>query len=123
MKVLIWFVVLCIPSVITTMLKKVGVGLGFLPTFLMYFGVYHLAKFLCAKWDVKVFKKEASKRGMTPEDYASSIFPPSLLNRLEASKDNRSALKNILKQSVSGEAITKSDANVLFYMFYTEPQD
>ena len=113
MKVLIWFVVLFVYGVIASQFR-----LGALPTVLLYTGTFFLAKFLCAKWDVKVFEKEASKRGMEPEEYASSIFPHSLLERLEASKDNRSMLKKILKQSIEDKKITKSDANVLFDMFF-----
>lgn len=117
MKFLIWFAVLLVPSIITTMLNKGDIFLGGIPSFLLYLGAYYLAKFLCAKWDVKAFQKRANKRGMTLRVYASSIFPPSLLDLCETNKYNRVELKRMLKQCVKAETITNSDANVLLYMF------
>ena len=117
MKFLIWVFVLLIPSILTTMLKKAGIFLGAIPTILLYGGAYLLAKFLCAKWDVKSFVKEAQKHGMTPGAYASSIFPPSLLDLCEENKNDKVAFRNILTQSVNAETITKAEANVLLRMF------
>lgn len=117
MKVLIWIGVMFIPSAITTVLRNEGIFLGGIPTFVLYFPFFYLAPFLCAKWDVKTFEKKANKLGMTPGAYASSIFPPSLLDLCEANKNDRAAFKSILRQSVNAETITKSDANVLHHMF------
>ena len=67
--------------------------------------------------DVRAFEKEAASKGMTPGGYASITFPPSYLDMLEANKDDKQEFNRILKQGIEGEVISKSDANVLRYMF------
>ena len=118
MKVLIWFAAFFVPAALTTILRDNGIVLGGIPTFLLHFGTLALARFLCARWDVKAFAKKAKKAGLTPEDYAATIFPPSFLDLCKANKDNKSELKSVLKQSVKADVIKKSDANVLFHLFY-----
>ena len=86
--------------------------------------VFLIPSRICAKLDVywvrrdaQTFEKEASKHGMTPGEYASTYFPPSLLDLCESNKNDKSSFEKLMKQCVEGETISKSDANVLRYMF------
>lgn len=117
MKFFIWFFVCTCYGFVTTYLKKMGITLGFLPTVILAYALFSLAYFLCAKWDVKAFEKAATKKGMTPGAYASTVFPPSFLELCAANKNDKREFERILKENIKGEVITKSDANVLRYIF------
>lgn len=117
MKFLIWFFVCTCYGFVTTYLKKIGITLGFLPTVILAYALFSLADFLCDKWDVKSFEKTATKKGMTPGAYASTVFPPSFLELCATNKDDKREFERILKQNIKAEVITKADANVLRYMF------
>ena len=123
MKFLIWigtFVVTVISQMIADVIFQAvftGYRMGWLLRFAFSVLMIFIARSLCAKWDVKVFEKEARKRGLTPGAYASNTFPPSLLDLCEAHKNDQPSFENFLKQSIEAETITKSDANVLRYMF------
>lgn len=54
---------------------------------------------------------------MKPGQYASVTFQSSLLDLCESNKNDKASFENLMKQCVEGEAISKSDANVLQYMF------
>lgn len=105
---------------IQTSIRRAGIILGAIPTILLYTLWYSCSHYLCAKWDVKAFEKAAVKKGMTPGAYASTVFPSTLLDRCEITKDNRQEFEGMLKQNIAGEIITKSEATVLRYMFRRE---
>ena len=123
MKFLIWvgaFIVSVIAQMIADNVFQAvftGYRMGWLLRFAFFVLMLFIAKSLCAKWDVKAFEKEARKRGLTPGAYASNTFPPSLLDLCESYKNDQVSFEGLMKQSVEAETITKSDANVLRYMF------
>ncbi len=124
-KVLIW-----IGSVVASFLALIfgdslfnaffpGYGMGYIIDFaLISLFWFFLPKRLCAKVDVKDFEKRAELRGMTPGEYASSYFPPSLLALCEANKNDTTSFEKLMKQCIQGESISKADANVLRYIFF-----
>jgi hypothetical protein len=123
MKVLIWILVLCIPSVITTALKNVGIGLGFLPTVLMYAGAYWLAKFLCEKWqekrdlhrrgiDVDVIDGKATIDGKSRREYLIEHTPKFIIDFCEE-RHTVECLESLLKPYVKSGVITKKMASAL----------
>ena len=123
MKVLIWIGAL-IASIIAEAIADAvfqaiftGYRMGWILR-LAFFGLMlFIGKTMCAKWDVKEFVKSARKRGMTPGEYASATFPPSLLDLCESNKNDTASFEALMKQRIEGEVITKTDANVLRYMF------
>ena len=117
MKILIWVTCHLVMGAVRTALQNVGIYLGFLPTFLLFIGFFSLATHLCAMWDVKQFEKEAKKRGMTIGAYAKVRFTSGLLQSCKENLYEKSALKKMLNNSVKEDVITKSEANVLFYIF------
>lgn len=90
---------------------------GFIFDVALIFLMGYLGKTMCAKWDVNEFKKIATAKGMTPGEYASTVFSPSILDLCESNKNNNALFEKLMGQLVEGEAIRKSDANVLRYMF------
>ena len=95
---------------------------GFRPGYMINFVIiwffwFNLPKRLCAKLDVKAFEKAAAEKRMTPGEYASTYFAPSLLELCESNKNDKTSFERLMKQCIEGEAISKSDANVLRYMF------
>ena len=124
LKILIWIgcFIVCIFVILTGdlafRLMFPGYKMGYLIDLaLTWLFMFFIPKRLCAMLDVKAFEKEATKRGMTPGEYASSTFPPSLLDLCESNKNNRENFDRLMKQCIEGESITKADANVLRYMF------
>ena len=117
MKFLIYLFVFGFYGFITVFLQKLGITLGFIPTVVIAGACYIVAKKLCAKWDVNKFEKIAAAKGMTPGEYASTVFSPSILDLCESNKNNNALFEKLMGQLVEGEAISKSDANVLRYMF------
>ena len=114
MKVLIWFVVLLVPSVITTMLKKVGIGLGFLPTFLLYTVCFFVAKALCSRWEIYDIQRKASKAGMTPFEYVKSQTPQTIIKHLESEKGCPGELRSQINHYVESKSMKKVYADILF---------
>ena len=94
-----------------------GVRPGFLFDVALIFLMGYLGKTMCAKLDIKEFEKIATAKGMTPGEYASTVFSPSILDLCESNKNNNALFEKLMGQLVEGEAISKSDANVLRYMF------
>ncbi len=106
---------------IVTAIRIEGFILGAIPTIVLFLLWCSCSEFLCNKlgnkWDIKAFEKAAAKKGMTPGAYALTVFPPSLIEICAANKDNKTEFDRLLKQSIKGEVITKSEANVLLHMF------
>lgn len=102
---------------IVTAIRMTGFIPGAIPAMVLFWLWYSGSQFLCDKWDIKAFEKVATQKGMTPGAYASIKFPPSLLDRCETTKVDKREFERMLKQNIDGEVITKSDANVLRYMF------
>lgn len=102
---------------IVTAIRMAGFIPGAIPAMVLFLLWYSSSQFLCNKWDIKAFEKAATKKGMTPGAYASTVFPHSLLEVCAANKDNKTEFNRILNQSIKGEVITKSEANVLLHMF------
>ena len=117
MKFLIWFGVYSAPIYVITICRINGIYLGFIPVVLLYSVAFFVSDFLCDKWDVKAFEKEAKKHGKTPGAYAQDIFPPSLMELCAANKNDKTEFKKILTQNVKAGAINKAHKNVLLYMF------
>ena len=122
-KVLIWigaFIVSVIAEMIADGIFQAvfpGYRMGWILRLAFFALMFFVGKSLCDKWDVQAFEKEASKHGMTPGEYASNTFPPSLLDLCQSYKNDHASFENLMKQSIEAETITKSDANVLRYMF------
>ena len=118
MKALIWIAVCFVYGLIVTMMAESGIILGGIPTAILVGVLFSTARYLCSRWDVKTFNKEASKQGMSPRKYAQLRFNLGLLNACDANSHDKKALKSMLKTSAKNGVISKSDANVLFDMFY-----
>ena len=51
---------------------------------------------LCRKWDIRVVKKEAQKKGLSTEQYITEIVPHDLIEFCETNKGNPSAIRTHL---------------------------
>lgn len=72
MKVLIWVLCFFANALITTVLKEeLGIGLGAIPTILLYGGTIWLARILCKKWDNHKNNKQESKN--SPKENTTHI--------------------------------------------------
>ncbi len=117
MKILIWIICFFVMGAVSAVLQNVGIYLGAIPTVLLFIGVSFVARHLCTMWDVKCFEKEAKKKGMTMGEYANVRFNRGFLQLCRDNLYDRSAMKKMLKNSVKEDVITKSEANVLLYIF------
>ena len=113
MKGLIWFVSLLAVAVITTVLKKAGISLGFIPTFLLYGAGFFVAGVLCKKWEFHSVEKAASKAGMTPFAYVKAQIPATIVNHLETEKQHPAELEAYLKNCVKEGFVKRVYADIL----------
>lgn len=117
MKILIWAICFLGMGAVRTSLQNIGISLGFVPTFLLFIGFFYLATHLCTMLDIKRFENEAKKQGMTIGEFAKVRFKSGLLQACRENLYEKSALKKMLENSVKSDVITKSEANVLFYIY------
>ena len=95
-----------------------GYRLGYLINLaIIWYFWFDLPKHICAKLDVREFEKAAAEKGLTPGEYASKTFAPSLLDLCESNKYDKKSFEKLMNQCIEDETITKADANVLRYMF------
>ena len=117
MKILIWAMCFLVYGVVRTTLQNVGIYLGFIPTVLLYTGLFYLATRLCTMWDVKRFEKEAKQHGMTIGEYANAKFKNGFLQLCREHLYDKRELRKMLSNSVKEDVITKAESNVLFYIY------
>ena len=113
MKALIWFVVLLVPSVITVALQEKGIGLGAIPTVLLYSLCFFAAKTLCARWEVYDIERKASQSGVTPFEYVKSQTPKVIIDHLESEKNSPEELRAFLDNYVKAGSMKKVYADIL----------
>lgn len=118
MKILIWVICYLVIGAVRTVLQNVGIVPGGFITLILFWVCWVASAIsLCSMWDVKQFEKEAKKQGMTIGEYAKVRFKSGLLQACRENLYEKSALKKMLKNSVKADVITKSEANVLFYIY------
>lgn len=61
MKFLIWLSCYAVCNFLITLLSRLGVTLGGIPTLALYLGTFFLAKYLCRKWQEHQKEKAAEK--------------------------------------------------------------
>lgn len=120
MKALIWFVCFFTVSLIATALKRSGVLLGFIPTFLLYAAAALIARLLCLKIDADKIKNKAKKANMSEVDVVRKEIPSSLLTLCEEHRGNEAALKNLLDECVKNEMINKAQEMLLLEEYKKE---
>lgn len=124
MKVLIWFGCFFVMALVQTVLKGGGIGLGFVPTFLLYFITFFIAKKLCNVYDehgsAKKEPKGATKKvkaiaesGMSTEEYIKANVPQSYLEVCERYRGKRIALESYLFPLVKNKSISKETYIIL----------
>lgn len=121
MKVIIWIVCLMIPAIIRTSEAKSGNYMGGIPVLIMYSIFFGLAKFLCDKWtDYKCYRADKALQEAR-EEYVAANISPDIVEKCEAYKANKVALKTYLETIVSEEKITQKQSDVL-YRHFTDPE-
>lgn len=126
MKVLIWSLACACYGFVTTYLKKIGIGLGFIPTVILVGGLFSLARLLCKRWDLRRRRMDiaavdgkAYAEGKSRREYLIEHAPGFIIDICEGNHSAASIVE-MLKPHIKAGVITSQMVNALSEEFGTK---
>lgn len=113
------FIRICCAFIVSAMVTALdlflGIGLGFIPTFIIWALCFWYSDKLCYYYDVNKFIKEAKKNNITASEYLYKRYNRALIDTCKSKGNNKRELTKFLQESEKSEVISKSDVSVLTY--------